>query len=273
MTPFVRGTRAARRRTRASAATAASASPSCSRSRGASAPRGSRPATTRGSSSATDSCCSRAPPTRRRIRATCWRDSTRAGSRRIWFPLGDQTKTETRAEAAAAGLAAAQSCREPGGVLPRRRRLPRRSSSGTGSQPRRARSSTRTASTLGAHDGFWRFTPGQRRGLGVAPPSRCTRSRPTRARTRSWSGRARPLARTARARSRGRLFAPAGRVRRSSATARPPWRPTSTQTASGFKLRARRAGLRRRPGPGGRALRRRRGRRFRVGHVRSGRLG
>ena len=38
---------------------------------------------------------------------------------RIWFPLGEQTKAETRAEAEAAGLAAAPR-REPGGLLPRR---------------------------------------------------------------------------------------------------------------------------------------------------------
>ena len=43
---------------------------------------------------------------------------------RIRFPLGEQTKAETRAEAAAAGLAAADAPGEPGGVLPRRRRLP-----------------------------------------------------------------------------------------------------------------------------------------------------
>ena len=43
---------------------------------------------------------------------------------RIWFPLGEQTKAETRAEAEAAGLSGCATRREPGGLLPRRRRLP-----------------------------------------------------------------------------------------------------------------------------------------------------
>ena len=44
---------------------------------------------------------------------------------RLWFPLGEQSKDETRAEAERAGLEAAAPRREPGGLLPRRRRLPR----------------------------------------------------------------------------------------------------------------------------------------------------
>ena len=44
---------------------------------------------------------------------------------RLWFPLGEQSKDATRAEAARAGLEAASRAREPGGVLPGRRRLPR----------------------------------------------------------------------------------------------------------------------------------------------------
>ena len=44
---------------------------------------------------------------------------------RVRFPLGEQTKHETRAEAAARGTRGRAAGREPGGVLPRRRRLPR----------------------------------------------------------------------------------------------------------------------------------------------------
>ncbi len=44
---------------------------------------------------------------------------------RIHFPLGGQSKAETRAEAAAAGLVGVWQGREPGGVLPRGRRLSR----------------------------------------------------------------------------------------------------------------------------------------------------
>ena len=80
---------------------------------------------------------------------------------RVRFPLGEQTKEETRAEAAAAGLAAAARTREPGGVLPRRRRLSR-----VPRAPRRRRARTGAivdadGATIGSHDGYWRFTPGQ----------------------------------------------------------------------------------------------------------------
>ena len=161
-------TRAARRRTRASAATAASASTSCSPSPTASAPRGSRPATTRASSSATGAA---RRPRRRRAQGPelhARHRSTRAALGRLWFPLGDQTKEETRAQAAAAGLARRRPRREPGGVLPRRRRLPRLPRAARARPRPRAASSTRAGRELGSHDGFWRFTPGQRRGLGVA---------------------------------------------------------------------------------------------------------
>ena len=56
---------------------------------------------------------------------------------------------------------------EPGGVLPRRRRLPRLPRA---ARPRRARGRIvdEDGETVGTHAGFWRFTPGQRRGLGVS---------------------------------------------------------------------------------------------------------
>jgi tRNA-specific 2-thiouridylase len=86
---------------------------------------------------------------------------------RIDFPLGEQTKAETRAEAAAAGLAVArrgesqEACFLAGGDY--RPFLERHGVEATaglivGEDGRE----------LGRHDGFWRFTPGQRRGLGVA---------------------------------------------------------------------------------------------------------
>ena len=62
---------------------------------------------------------------------------------RVEFPLGGQTKAQTRAEAAASGLEVAER-REPGGVLPRRRLSP--SSSGTASSaPRSDRRRAETA--------------------------------------------------------------------------------------------------------------------------------
>jgi tRNA-specific 2-thiouridylase len=86
---------------------------------------------------------------------------------RIWFPLGEQTKEETRAEAARAGLAVArrtdsqEACFLGGGDY--RDFLGRHGVAGgdgeiVDEQGRR----------LGRHSGFWRFTTGQRRGLGVS---------------------------------------------------------------------------------------------------------
>ena len=86
---------------------------------------------------------------------------------RIWFPLGEQSKDETRAEAARAGLAAA-------------RRPESQEACFLGGDDYRAFLERRgvvasegpivdaSGKILGRHDGHWRFTPGQRRGLGVS---------------------------------------------------------------------------------------------------------
>jgi tRNA-specific 2-thiouridylase len=86
---------------------------------------------------------------------------------RIVFPLGDQTKEETRAEAAAAGLAVAgraesqEACFLAGDDY--RAFLDRRGLAAT-----EGPLVDESGSEVGRHTGFWRFTPGQRRGLGVA---------------------------------------------------------------------------------------------------------
>jgi tRNA-specific 2-thiouridylase len=86
---------------------------------------------------------------------------------RIRFPLGDQTKEETRAEAARAGLAVAargesqEACFLGGGDY--RDFLQRHGLEAEGGAVLDER-----GRQLGRHDGFWRFTPGQRRGLGVS---------------------------------------------------------------------------------------------------------
>jgi tRNA-specific 2-thiouridylase len=88
---------------------------------------------------------------------------------RLWFPLGEQTKTETRAEAEAAGLAAAhraesqEACFLAGDDY--RTFLERH-----GLAAEAGPIVDENGETLGEHDGFWRFTPGQRRGIGVAAP-------------------------------------------------------------------------------------------------------
>ncbi len=86
---------------------------------------------------------------------------------RVRFPLGAQTKTQTRDEAAAAGLAAAtrpesqEACFLGGDDY--RAFLARQGvSSASG------RIVDEEGRSLGSHDGHWRFTPGQRRGLGLA---------------------------------------------------------------------------------------------------------
>jgi tRNA-specific 2-thiouridylase len=86
---------------------------------------------------------------------------------RVVFPLGNQTKNVTRAEAAAAGLAAArrpesqEACFLAGGDY--RAFLERH-----GVEASTGAIVDEDGRKLGEHSGFWRFTPGQRRGLGVA---------------------------------------------------------------------------------------------------------
>jgi tRNA-specific 2-thiouridylase len=86
---------------------------------------------------------------------------------RVEFPLGEQTKDETRAEARAAELAAAgrpesqEACFLAGDDY--RRFLERQ---GLASAPGDVLDEHGTR--VGGHDGYWRFTPGQRRGVGVA---------------------------------------------------------------------------------------------------------
>jgi tRNA-specific 2-thiouridylase len=85
---------------------------------------------------------------------------------RLWFPLGEQTKTETRAQAKVAGLAVATAtesqeiCFLGGGDY--RGFLERQ-----GLEPRRGPILDPAGQEIGNHDGFWRFTPGQRRGLNL----------------------------------------------------------------------------------------------------------
>jgi tRNA-specific 2-thiouridylase len=88
---------------------------------------------------------------------------------RLWFPLGEQTKAETRAQAAAAGLAAAErresqeACFLAGDDY---RSFLGRHGLAAADGP----ILTDDGEEVGRHDGFWRFTPGQRRGLGIAAP-------------------------------------------------------------------------------------------------------
>jgi tRNA-specific 2-thiouridylase len=88
---------------------------------------------------------------------------------RIGFPLGGQGKEATRGEAAAAGLAVArrkesqEACFLAGSDYRdflERQGLPRRDGPVVDER----------GVELGRHHGVWRFTPGQRRGIGVSTP-------------------------------------------------------------------------------------------------------
>jgi len=92
-------------------------------------------------------------------------DPERLGA--VWFPLGDQDKAATRAEAERAGLAVArradsqEACFLAGDDY--RSFLGRH-----GLAPREGAVVDESGAPLGRHAGYWRFTPGQRRGVGVA---------------------------------------------------------------------------------------------------------
>jgi tRNA-specific 2-thiouridylase len=153
----------------------------------------------------------------------------------LWFPLGEQSKEETRAEAERAGLTVArraesqEACFLGGGDY--RDFLERH-----GLPAREGRVVNEAGETVGGHEGFWRFTPGQRRGLGVSTgqPSYALGSDPVT--NTVVVGPREALARRTVAAS-GRLFAS---VTRGDAKVRyrSPALPADVQqTADGFQLR------------------------------------
>jgi tRNA-specific 2-thiouridylase len=154
---------------------------------------------------------------------------------RVGFPLGESSKDEVRAEAAAAGLAVAgraesqDACFLAGGDYRdflARHGLP----AATGALRDEA------GRALGSHEGFWRFTPGQRRGLGVAAaePLYALRSEP---RTNTVVvGPRRALARRS-VSVRGRLFVPVERAEAKLRHRSPAVPARIEPTASGFRLR------------------------------------
>jgi tRNA-uridine 2-sulfurtransferase len=153
----------------------------------------------------------------------------------VSFPLGTQTKAETRAEAASAGLAAAgraesqEACFLAGADY--RSFLERH---GLPSAP--GALVDETGAELGSHDGYWRFTPGQRRGLGVAA-SAPLYALETNARTNTVVvGPREALARRT-VSVRGRLFAPAVDVEAKLRYRSPAVAASVEETASGFRLR------------------------------------
>jgi tRNA-uridine 2-sulfurtransferase len=153
---------------------------------------------------------------------------------RISFPLGSQTKEETRAEAERAGLAVArrgesqEACFLAGGDY--RAFLERRGLGGD-----EGVLVDEGGRELGRHSGFWRFTPGQRKGLGVSArtPLYVVRSEP--ATNTVVVGPRDSLART-RIDAKGSLYLPVTRADvklRYRSSAMP---ADVTATATGFRL-------------------------------------
>jgi tRNA-specific 2-thiouridylase len=154
---------------------------------------------------------------------------------RIVFPLGAQTKDVTRAEAAAAGLAVAgradsqEACFLAGDDY--RAFLGRHGLAASGGPI-----VDETGRTVGSHDGFWRFTPGQRRGLGVAAAEPLY-ALATDARTNTVVVGPRASLARRRVTARGRLYADATRVDAKLRYRSPAVAAEVEATASGFRLR------------------------------------
>jgi tRNA-specific 2-thiouridylase len=154
---------------------------------------------------------------------------------RIWFPLGAQTKEETRAEAERAGLAAArrsesqEACFLAGGDYRdflERHGLTAADGSVIDEEGRE----------LGRHSGFWRFTPGQRRGLGVSngQPLYALRSNP---RTNTVVVGPREALATTEIDARGRLYVPVERAEVKLRFRSPAVPAQVVATEAGFRLR------------------------------------
>jgi tRNA-specific 2-thiouridylase len=153
---------------------------------------------------------------------------------RVWFPLGEQTKEETRAEAARAGLAAAErresqeACFLAGDDY--RAFLERQGLSSSAGAIE-----SESGEQLGAHDGYWRFTPGQRRGLGVVAPEPLYALRTDAATNTLVVGPRGALARR-RVTARGRLFVPLERADVKLRYRSPAVPARVEATTSGFRL-------------------------------------
>jgi tRNA-uridine 2-sulfurtransferase len=153
---------------------------------------------------------------------------------RLWFPLGEQTKEQTRAEAAAAGLAVAQraesqeACFLAGDDY---RTFLSRHGLAAEQGPIVDADGTR----LGKHDGYWRFTPGQRRGLGIAA-SEPLYAVATDARTNTVTVGPRAALATGRVSARGRLYADAATVAVKLRYRSPAVAGQVEPTATGFRL-------------------------------------
>jgi tRNA-specific 2-thiouridylase len=153
---------------------------------------------------------------------------------RLWFPLGGQTKDQTRAEAVRAGLAAAgrsesqEACFLAGDDY---RAFLERHGLAVSDGP----VVDEQGRELGRHSGFWRYTPGQRRGLGVsaAEPLYALRTLPL---TNSVVVGPRAALAVRELTARGRLYAPVERAFAKLRHASPAVPAQVVATENGFRL-------------------------------------
>src|SRR5215218_2454989 len=154
---------------------------------------------------------------------------------RLWFPLGEQGKEETRAEAARAGLEVAsraesqEACFLAGGDY---RDFLERHGLDSADGPL----VDEGGRELGRHSGFWRFTPGQRRGLGIAAgePVYALRSEP---RTNTVVVGSRAALATREVTARGRLYVPVARAQAKLRYRSPAVDARVEAVPGGFRLR------------------------------------
>jgi tRNA-specific 2-thiouridylase len=154
---------------------------------------------------------------------------------RLWFPLGEQGKEETRAEARSAALEAAERPESQEacflGGADYRDFLARH-----GIEAREGAVVDEQGRELGRHDGFWRFTPGQRKGLGVAVGAPLYALGSDATTNTVVVGPRGSLARTKISARSGRLFVPVDRVD-AKLRYRSPASPASVVSAGrGFRL-------------------------------------
>ncbi|HYX76534.1 MAG TPA: tRNA 2-thiouridine(34) synthase MnmA [Gaiellaceae bacterium] len=154
---------------------------------------------------------------------------------RVWFPLGEQSKDETRAQADAAGLEVAkraesqEACFLAGGDY--RDFLERH-----GLDAREGAIVDEQGVELGRHEGFWRFTPGQRKGLRVAAgqPVYALRAEPA---TNTVVVGPRAALATDTVTVRGRLHLPVGRAEAKLRYRSPAVGAAVEPIGNGFRLR------------------------------------
>ncbi|HEY4411534.1 MAG TPA: tRNA 2-thiouridine(34) synthase MnmA [Gaiellaceae bacterium] len=153
---------------------------------------------------------------------------------RVWFPLGEQDKNETRAEAQRAGLDVAQRAESQEACFlagdDYRAFLARH-----GLAPRAGAIVSEEGNELGAHEGAWGFTPGQRRGIGVVAERPLYVLETDATANTVVVGPREALART-RVRAAGRLYLPVDRAEAKLRYRSPAVSAAVSDTADGFEL-------------------------------------